>query len=109
MIPNRQPCRICLEVGFQPIGHLKKPATALVIVCNTVDVVVAQTILCDRYGVVLETDGSVVIKHGNAGRIILSRVISLGSKKHVVLAQCVRTRARVNLRDLVPERQVALL
>ena len=107
MAPNRKPVSILFQVGGKPIGSFESflPASAVTGLAETV--VVREPPLCNRNRVVLQADHSVIVEHGNAGSIVVPGIFRLLTKHHVVLAKPISGGARIDLRRLMPERQLA--
>ena len=107
MVPNPKPVRIPFQVGGKPIGSFESSLPARVVTRFAEPVVVREPPLRNRDRVVLQANHSVIVEHGNAASIVVTSVVRLLAKQHVVFAELAGAGARIDLRHFMPERQLA--
>src|ERR1700686_3205255 len=107
-MPYPHPERVLLQMLAQPIASGKKFPLALFTSSLAREVVVAQSPLRNRDGVVLQADPAVVVEHRNASGIVIGGIIRFLAKQHVVFAKLMDARTRIGLRRLMPEGELAL-
>src|SRR5579871_2192032 len=101
MVPDAKSGTISLQVSDQPIGHRQKLLPALGIARTAKGVEIAQTELRNSYRVVLPAQAAPVIEQRNSPLVIRPWIVRLLQKRHVVLAQFVRSALGVDLRGIV--------
>src|ERR1700704_449324 len=87
MIPHPESVRVLFEVRAQPVSSFKSFLPAALVACFAEAVIVRQAPLRNRDRVVLQTDGTAIVEHRDAAGVVLSAIIGLFSKPHVVLAE----------------------
>src|ERR1700674_776364 len=92
----------------EPVGDTQEFVTAVPVPAAAEEVVVAQSVLRDRDGIVLPADLATVIQLRNAERVVGASVISLFGERHVVLAEFAGVRTQILLGNFMPEREMAL-
>ena len=107
MVPNPKPVSILLQVGGKAIGSFESFLPTSFVSGFAETVAVREPPLRNRDRVVLQANRSVVVEHGNAGSIVVTGVVRLFAKQHVVLAKPGGAGARIDLRHFMPERQLA--
>src|ERR1700757_5005591 len=111
VIPDPKAMQVLLQVVTKPVRRPEGFLGADWIATGAELVVISETPLRDRDGVVLESDGAAIVEHRDAVGVVVSGVIGLLAKQHVVLTDS----AGVGLKGawidgwrFVPEAQLAL-
>src|SRR5581483_6751017 len=96
-----------LEIPKEPVGRAKVARRPLGLARPPMEVEVPEPPLRDRDRVVLEADVAPIVEQRNAGVVLVCVVVRLREEALVVLAAGLLEGVLVDLRRLVPERQLA--
>ncbi len=108
VIPDGESLRVLLEARAEPVRDYEEFAASFWVGRAMVQVVVSQSVLRDRDGVVLQADAAVIVELRDAGRIVEAPIVRLLGEQHVVFAQFLDGRIRILRGSFMPERKVAL-
>jgi hypothetical protein len=108
MIPDRQSRGIRLEVLAKPIACQKKLAFSGRISGFSKEAQIPESPLCDRDGVVLNSNCTAIIQQRNTCRIVRSGIERFPGKSHVVLPETSRLRSWIDFSRIVPETELTV-
>src|SRR5580704_19597760 len=94
-------------MSTQPVAGGQELLPALWFLRTAIKVMVAQSPLRDGDRVILQTNFSVVVQHGNTGSVVDPVVVRFLGKQHVVFAEFGHGRRGIELRRVVPKSQLA--
>jgi len=96
------------EMCAEPVGNYEKLFSSPWVCSSLPQVVVSQSVLRDRDGIVLPADLAVIVEQRDAFGVVGSLVVGLIGEEHVVLAEFVGDGVWILRRGFVPEREMAL-
>src|SRR6478735_579137 len=103
MHPNRNPLLIWNQILQQPISNSQELFSIRRFSVSKPQVVIPESVLSNRDGIILRTNGAPIIQHRNAYTVENPPVLRLADEWHVVFAQFPNSDIGVHLRHLVPE------
>src|SRR5580658_3911650 len=103
VVPDGEPLQVLFEVGAEPVGSDEELSAALGIGGAAVEIVVAESVLRDGDGVVLQADVAMIVELRDTGGIVGALIVGLFGEQHVVLAQFGGGRVGIPGGSFVPE------
>src|SRR5579863_1755855 len=106
-MPDWESVGIIFQVGTEPFGGEEESLAAGGIGGAAEKIVVAQAVLRDRDGVVLQADVAVIVELRHSGGIVGALVVGFFGEEHVVLAQVGDSGVAIGGGSFVPEGEMA--
>src|SRR6185437_3264246 len=108
MLPDKNAVPIFFQALAQPIGGGQDFSAALWVLRFTKAVVIPQAPLRNGNWVILRSNFTLIVEHGDPVCITDPRIVRLAEEIHVIRTQCVRVNAPGHRWLVVPEAKLAL-